>query len=344
MATPRTPAPRTHTRRGLPVFSRDPASRSREPASPVVEEIRASRLRADRILDRTAMSPARSLFNQEIGELSRSLRKTERGRLLHDADPSMVRRVWRASASHVNRMTTRLSNELIASTRDSLTESLRGLMTFTGKVTGSAGPLDDEAVFRSLVSQQRASIETARRLAMVELERRINDRILSRLLEVSATEGSKVRDMLSVVNEEMEANWWQIERIVRTESSVAYNSAQLAGVKELAKSHKGIMLRWTELIDDATGQPFDTRVAVDSFVMHGQVSPVGGVFTMPPSLPRGSAGKKASGSFEQMVGMSWSQPPNRPNDRAVLTPWMREWGIPGWRYQNGRRVNLRPKT
>lgn len=290
------------------------------------------------------MSPARSIFNQEMGEIGRSLRAAERGRLTSAADPSVIRRLRQLTTSRVRQMTERLSSELASSTRDSLEESLRGLARFSGRMTGSAGPLEDETTFRALVSSRRSTIESARRTALADLQRRLDERILTRLTDVAATDGAKIRDMLTAVNEELEANWWQIERVVRTESSFAYNAAQVDGIRELARTNRGMMMRWTELIDDATGQPFDNRVAMDSFAMHGQVAPIGGVFTMPSSLPRSSPGKGSSGSLAHLVGMSWMHPPNRPNDRAVLTPWMREWGIPGWRYQSGRRVNLRPRT
>jgi hypothetical protein len=89
-----------------------------------------------------------------------------------------------------------------------------------------------------------------------------------------------------------------------------------------------LMQRWTELVDDATGRPLDNRVAADSLAMHGQVAPPGGSFLMP-----------AAGGA--LAGQSWTHPPNRPNDRAVLTPWMPTWGVPAWQFRNGRRVNLR---
>ena len=310
-----------------------------------LEEVRSSRVRADRVMDRSARAPARSAFNQVVGDLGRALRESERGQLSTGANASVIRRINSVATRHITQITNRLGEELDIATRQSLEESLQGLVRFAGRVNGGAS-LED-ARMRDLIEQRRASIVAARQTALLNLRNRLSDRVFIRLVDTSLTENAQVRDMLASVTDELEQNWWQIERVIRTESSFAYNSAQVDGVRAMAQQHPGMMLRWTELIDDATGQPFDNRVAADSFAMHGQVAPVGGVFTMPPSLPRTSPIKKQRGKrspIERLVGQSWSHPPNRPNDRAVLTPWMPDWGIPGWIYRNGRRVNLRIKT
>jgi hypothetical protein len=71
-------------------------------------------------------------------------------------------------------------------------------------------------------------------------------------------------------------------------------------------------------------------VADDSLALHGQVAHPGGYFTMPidPDVE------------ERFWGKRWMFPPNRPNDRAVLSPWRPGWGIPAWEFKGGRRVNL----
>jgi hypothetical protein len=314
-------------------------------AKRVIAEVHAARARADRVIDRTAMRPARTVFNIETGNLGRGLRAAEKGRLMMEADHSTIRRLQGHISVQVHALTQRLGETLASSTRGALEESLRGLTGFVNRVHGDAGPLEDDTVLRSIASNRRVVIEAARKEAMARLAREIETKIRRRLHDIANTEGARVRDMVTAINDELENQWWQVERIVRTESAVAYNTAQVDGIKELARGTKGMKMRWTELINDATGMPFDDRVAVDSFAMHGQVAPVGGSFTMPASLPSNAPmgrGKKASRGFQSMVGQSWSQPPNRPNDRAVLTPWMKEWGIPAWVYQNGRRVNLRP--
>lgn len=144
--------------------------------------------------------------------------------------------------------------------------------------------------------------------------------------------GLSPTETLRMAEEKLSTGWYMIERTIRTETSFAYNEAQAdaVGLVERDLEFRGrIFSRWTELVDDATGKPFDNRVAGDSLAMHGQVARPGGMFTMPNDRRAG-----------KMVGMSWSHPPNRPNDRSVLTPWMPGWGVPGWLLVGGTK--LRP--
>ncbi len=95
-----------------------------------------------------------------------------------------------------------------------------------------------------------------------------------------------------------------------------------------------MMMRWTEKVDDATGRPLDKRVAGDSLVLHGQLAaPVGlALFIMP-----GWGTDKTSSA---MAGDTWYHPPNRPYDRAILTPWFPGSGVPGWMLKDGDRLDL----
>lgn len=125
---------------------------------------------------------------------------------------------------------------------------------------------------------------------------------------------------------------YYVSNLVYTKNcSYGYNLAQAAALQAIP-SEPGELIwgRWTERIDDASGIPLDKRVAQDSFVLHGQVARPGGTFTMPAD-PRAPT---------RMVGQSWAHPPNRPNDRSVYVPWRRAWGVPGWVYQGGRRIEL----
>jgi hypothetical protein len=278
-----------------------------------------------------AMSPVRRAFDAEQAAFLQTMSRVERRRMRDDADMSVLRRFHGHISSALHRTAGRLQNELGASTRDSVEASLRSLASFLGKVQGEAGPLDDDAVYRQIASARRAHIDAMRHQAISRLRPAIEERVWIRVRDMAATGKHSIGDLVNAAAEEMDAQWWQVERIVRTESSYAFNHGQAEGVRTLAKHYKGMMQRWTELIDDATGKPMDNRVAFDSIIMHGQVAPPGGQFTM-PSDPRAPA---------RMVGVSWLQPPNRPNDRAVLTPWMPGWAVPAWQYRSGRRVRLR---
>lgn len=131
---------------------------------------------------------------------------------------------------------------------------------------------------------------------------------------------------------ELEANRWRMDRIVRTVGNQAYNAAAQLLAERLGTRVPKLFLRWTERVDDATGLPMDKRVGVDSLIMHGQVIKPGDAFKM-PSTPRTPG---------YLAGKSWTAPPNRPNDRAVLVPFIpRVSTVPAWRLQGGRRIAVR---
>lgn len=124
---------------------------------------------------------------------------------------------------------------------------------------------------------------------------------------------------------------WRAARTAVTETSWAWNAEQEEGIEQLASEVPGLMKRWTERVDDATRQPMDNRVGIDSMVLHGQVTAPGGRFVM-PNDPRAPA---------KMIGKSWAHPPNRPHDRAVCAPWHPRWGVPGYIVRGGQVVDAR---
>jgi len=87
-------------------------------------------------------------------------------------------------------------------------------------------------------------------------------------------------------------------RIVRTETSHAYNEARLAGLIEMRAEMPDLGKKIL-----AT---FDQRTAYDSIVVHGQIRPLDGYFT-------------------DGLGRQYQRPPGRPNDREVLIPWRSRW-------------------
>lgn len=123
------------------------------------------------------------------------------------------------------------------------------------------------------------------------------------------------------------ANNHTVERIVLTETARAFNETQDTLVRELALTTPSIMKRWTEKVSDTTWAPLDKKVAADSMAMHGQLARVDASFIMP----------KDDKVPAKIWGMQWSAPPNRPHDRAVLTMWDKQWGIPGWILDGDRK-------
>lgn len=247
-----------------------------------------------------------------------------------DADMRVLRRFHGQISVGVHEAIGNVQRAMHASSRETLEASIRSLSTFLGKTHGEAGPLDDDAVYRQLTSARRSHIDALREQAVARLRPAIITRVWERVQQMAASGKYTIGELVEAAGEEFDRQWWQVERTARTETSYAFNVGQAEGVRELAKHYPGMMQRWTELVDDLTGRPLDNRVGQDSLAMHGQVAPPNGQFTM-PNDPRGGS----------MIGMSWSHPPNRPNDRAVLTPWMRGWSVPAWQYRSGRRVSLR---
>lgn len=124
---------------------------------------------------------------------------------------------------------------------------------------------------------------------------------------------------------------WQIDMAAATHAAAAYNGAQDDTLRDVSRTMPELRKRWTELIDDSTGRPYDDRVAQDSFVLHGQIAAPDRLFVMPAD-PRVPA---------KLHGKAWPHPPNRPHDRAVLTPWRPDLNIPAWEMVNGSKRTLR---
>jgi len=195
---------------------------------------------------------------------------------------------------------------------------------------GSAAPLavDEASVLAGIVEDRGPSLLRMHESSMARygssMVRRMEQELsMSVLLQESATEAT---DRLERV---ADLGWPGAERIVRTEQAYAFNLGHRDALVEASADLSDLYMRWTEHVDD--GDPLDARVGADSIAMHGQLAEPGGLFTMPHD----------EDVSESLQGRSWEHPPNRPNDRAVLSPWRYGWGIPGWFYRGGRRVQAK---
>lgn len=125
--------------------------------------------------------------------------------------------------------------------------------------------------------------------------------------------------------------YFAVNGVYTGNTAYAFNAAHSDAIVAAQEELPDLYERWTEYVDDRTGKPLDDRVANDSLVLHGQVVAKGGQFIMPPDS-RVSA---------KVWNKRYDHPPNRPNDRAVLTPWRPHWrDVPAWEYRNGERVSL----
>ena len=207
--------------------------------------------------------------------------------------------------------------------------SLESGAQYLARLRNAPSPADDPVVAAKILRRFEPGLVVARK----EASEAVGQSIAEKLAETAAAEASKgstVAETLEGVESTLGKEWWKIERATRTETSRVFNTMQDAVIQEASRDLPGLYTRWTELVDDYSRKPLDNRVGNDSIVLHGQVVRPGREFTMPdsPLAPT------------QMVGQTWPYPPNRPNDRAVITPWMAEWGIPSWIYRAGQVVPL----
>lgn len=299
-----------------------------------IEGMLAARKRGDRVLDRVALRPARKMYDIEASRVTNGMRRALRGSM---RDPLTVDKVQQAQAFLRRRLQTtgfRVGGVLADGTRDTLTEGVRTTSFMLDKVLEASTELHETSVLRSLVSAKQVELELIREDYIAHMTTKIQSHISNKLNELLLYEDTKVSDLVTETGELLDDSWWRVERAVRTETSFAYNQAQRDAVDRLSEdddSFRGkLYSRWTEFINDLTGVPYDDRVAGDSIAMHGQVAKPGKPFTMPSLRVVPST----------MVGSSWTHPPNRPNDRAILTPWMADWGVPAWRIRGTSRSRL----
>ncbi len=228
-----------------------------------------------------------------------------------------------------------MGEALAAVTEETKADALRGAITdfkklerkFTGIAT--ALPVEEAARFQGVLGKNTSLIRkhSAKLMGRAAVK---TMRKLEQELALSLITGETVGDAIDRVQKVTGNEWWQAERIVRTEQAWAFNATHADAIADSAEELPDIMMRWVELVNDKTGKPLDDRVGNDSIAMHGQVAAPGDMFTMP---------SKANVS-PKLWGKSWAHPPNRPNDRATLQPWRPHWGIPGWELVGGRRRSL----
>lgn len=284
-----------------------------------------ARASADRI-ETAALRPIERWFEEETGRVTTMLRRHFKGRLQQKFEPQYLMPIQARLEAHFAGVAKRLEGKLGRQGAPVLEAGARDAGKLVGRLTGREPPaeLASKVTMRHLAEVERLRSESARGVS-AEISAQT-----WRGLRASFEKQVDPRHLIVLAGELMDQQSWRVDRLVRTETSYAYNLAQAAALKAYP-TEPGELLwgRWTERVDDLSGKPLDKKVAEDSLVLHGQVARPGGVFTMPDD-PR--AGK--------LAGRSWAHPPNRPNDRSVLLPWQRHWGVPGWILQGGKRIDL----
>ncbi len=253
-----------------------------------------------------------------------------RGPLRLLAGSAVIDVLLRTAHTSIGHAVVHVSRAMSVAGRSVLTQSARNSARFLYPFAPHATKrLASDANLAAALAAYQRHIEQSRQMTAHGLGARVNTALHTQFNDMRFSD-HHAHDFIDAIGDVFEGNRWQIERLAVTEASWAYNAAQSEVIRNSSADIPDLMSRWTELVNDTTGQPYDNRVAVDSMVLHGQVTPPNGVFTM-PSEERAPT---------KMRGRTWPFPPNRPHDRAVVMPWHRSWGVPGWIYRDGGRVPL----
>lgn len=290
------------------------------------------RARLDRVAERGGVKRLKNLYDRAQEEMAEKLRKLAAGGLSDSFTGHQANVISEQITQGQRKIATLMGDELGDASHNAQKEALHGLAQdvtrldkhYTGRET--VLPVEEASRFFKVIDNSRAGLLDMHQTSMDVY----GDTLVTKMHEelgLSLATGEDTNKAIDRVQDVAKNEWWQAERITRTEIAAAFSQTAKDGMQEAAKELPDLMMRWTEAVDDQTGEPLDDRVAPDSIAMHGQLAPPGGQFTMPPD-PDVS---------EKMWGKSWDAPPNRPNDRAALAPWRPDWGIPGWVWEGGKR-------
>jgi hypothetical protein len=305
-----------------------------------LDTVRAHRNKLEKTLQGNAASKMKSLYEEANGSLVMKLAKTiKTGR--GDSFSAYQMRVAQAQLREGQALISqRLAGSMTPLTKNAQEQALKGLVNDVRKLhkkfTGGeiVLPVEEASVFAGVVQRRASTLLRANQTSFSRYGVNVVEKV-EKQMAVSMLKGETPSDVVDTIAETIGGEWWQGDRIVRTEMAYAYNSTHRDGIAESAEDMPGLMMRWEEHCDDG-GSPLDDRVGVDSIAMHGQVAKPGDLFIMPATAPFPDE-KGRTAVPEALVGRSWSFPPNRPHDRAVISPWMADWGVPGWIYEGGRR-------
>ncbi len=246
----------------------------------------------------------------------------------------------------------RMTRVLGEASREAQIESIRSTvktmalaeLEFEGVTTPL--PLDQAARMAGIIDRDRASLL---RQHDVSVRTYGTDSIAAaeRHLALSFATQRSYSETVAGLFDMVDQSRYRAERIVRTETSWAWNSSHSSALDEASEIIPGLFRRWVEYVDDFTGAPLDGRVANDSLVLHGQVcfTPTNATMEARSTLLVGG-----TGGFEmprdprvnaKLWGKRYAHPPNRPNDRSRVVGWKVDWPVPAYMVVNGQRMDVK---
>lgn len=290
-----------------------------------------------RVTNERAAARLRKLYDQAAAELEGKLARVRGGRTMTVGQHrQMLHQLRLFGVQMPVRMAEGLGQVAHETQRTALNSLAKGIQAVERTFKGAATPLPlaEASRFAGVIDRRKTSLMRMHQSSMANYGTRIVGKMENQLA-VSLASGETQMDAIDRITKTADLEWWQGERIVRTETAWAYNATHHDGIVEAARELPDMMARWSEHVDDG-GAPMDDRVGDDSLAMHGQIAKPGEAFTMPPTTPDGKV------IHRSLVGRSWQFPPNRPNDRAIVQPWRPHWGIDGWVWRGGARVPFAP--
>jgi hypothetical protein len=298
--------------------------------------------RLNRVAERGSAARLHKLYQQSLDEMERRSRTLLRGRDKDTFTAHHRRIVLAQLRDRVRELVPRLSGALVDHAHEAQVEgrssTLQNIAKLEERYSGTTPvlPVEEAARFVGIGAPTRSLLRNAKghgvlpdriQTSMARYGARLITQFEQELAK-SILQGETVLETTERIRIRGDLEWWQAERIARTETAWAYNGATYDAVRDASTELDDMMMRWNEHVDDATGQPFDDRVAPDSMAMHGQVARPGEAFVMPTDERVAS----------ERWGLHYEFPPNRPNDRAAVMPWRPHWGIPGWKWNGSMRV------
>ena len=303
------------------------------------EVVSAHRRTLDRLIDRGSVERLRAVYMKATAEVLAKLERLGRGSTSfshHHLQMALAQ--LKAGQLYVD---DQMIGELNSATREAQVESLHMLVRDYKRLekhfTGHAPvlPIEEAARFAGVIDKSRSSLLRQHATSIKRYGAAVIDQTQD-AMALSLASGENLDGAIGRVHEVIGGNFWRAEMVARTECAFGANVVHSDGIKEIATDDADLWMQWTEFCSP-DGKPLDDRVGVDSISLAGQVVKPGGLFVMPPTAPFPDAKGNVKVS-ESLVGKSWEFPPNRPNDRATILPWKKEWRSPGWQYKAGRRV------
>lgn len=299
-------------------------------------DLAKSRARLDRLLDRRAVVSLKRYYDKAQDDLETRLHKMAKGVNKDPLTPLQVQQLLEQVRLAQRIIAQRLHQQFMPISLEAQQEGIEQIAetvekqerrAFGGEITL---PLGDEAVDQMLIGQRRPQLTNLNEKSYRRFAESVSTAVEAALATALSLEETPA-DAIDRIRAATEDEWWKSERIIHTEMAVAYNTANTDSIVLLGKQFPGLSKRWCELVDDATGQPLDDRVAQDSMVLHGQITTMSGLFVMPPD-------NRVS---PRVWNLTYFCSPNRPNDRSVTMPWRPGWGVPGYLWKDGQRVPVR---